>query len=139
MFGAMPTKTTPKRNPVGRPRKRHPGGRPRAVTEAVIQKLEAAFMMGCTDREACLAADIAPSTLYAYCEQNPAFSERKETLKENPVMLARSVVLEAIRDDRDVQAAQKVLDRKEGSKVAVTGANGGPLQIAEVKRTIVDP
>jgi hypothetical protein len=103
-----------------------------------VQKLEQAFLMGCTDMEACLAADISPRTLYTYCEQNPEFSQRKEVLKQNPVMLARGVVLEAIRDDRDVTAAQKLLDRKEGSKVAVTGANGGPLQITEIKRTITD-
>jgi hypothetical protein len=114
------------------------GGRPTKFTPDTIAKLEAAFLLGCTDREACLAADVHPSNLYRYCEENPDFRERKEMLKDNPVMLARSVIVNALKDN-DVQAAQKVMDRREGSKVAVTGADGGPLQIQEVRRTVVDP
>lgn len=132
MFAAMPASTTPKR------KRKSNAGRPPVVTPAVVQKLEQAFLMGCTDAEACLFADIAPRTLYAYCERNEEFAQRKEVLKQNPVMQARSVVLDAIKIDRDVAAAQKLLDRKEGSKVALTGADGGPV-VTEVVRKIVRP
>lgn len=114
------------------------GGRPTKMTPARVQKLEQAFLMGCTDREACLFADIALNTLYAYCDKHPEFSQRKETLKTNPVMKARGVVLEAI-EDKDLGAAQELLKRKEGSKVALTGADDGPVRIQQVERTIVDP
>lgn len=114
------------------------GGRPTVMTEDVIRKLEDAFLMGCTDTEACLYASIVPSTLYKYQESNPEFTERKETLKQNPFMQARRVTLDALRDD-DRGMAIKVLDRKEGSKLAVTGADGGPIEVREVERTIIDP
>ena len=94
--------------------------------------------MGCPDTEACLYANIAPSTMYLYASSNPEFSERKETLKQNPFMKARGVLLDAL-NDGDISTAHKVIDRKEGSKLAVSGPNGGPVQITEIKHTIVDP
>lgn len=112
------------------------GGRPTVMTEAVIAKLEEAFLLGCTDQEACFAAGIVPSTLYRYAEANPEFSERKETLKQNPVYKARNLILTAIQDG-DTASAHKVIDRKEGGKIAVTGADGGPIEIARIERVIV--
>jgi hypothetical protein len=106
------------------------------MTPDTIQKLEQAFLMGCTDREACLFADISQQTLYNYCEKNPEFIERKERLKDNPVMRARKVVLDAIVDEKSLVAAQELLKRKEGSKVALTGADGGPI-VTQVVRKIV--
>lgn len=114
------------------------GGRPTKMTEAVLLKLDEAFLMGCTDREACLFADISPSTLYKYAEENPEYSERKETLKQNPFMLARKVQLNDLTEGNS-QIAQKVLDRRDGSKVALSGADGGPIQIARIERVIVSP
>jgi hypothetical protein len=108
------------------------------VTEAVLRKLEDAFLLGCTDAEACLAADIAPSTLYKYCEENPRFSERKETLKQNPLWKARGVVMDAIKAG-DLNAAQELLKRKEGSKVALTGADGGAIATKTVVEFVNAP
>lgn len=90
--------------------------RPTVMTPEIIKKLEEAFLCGCTDVEACLFADIAPSTLYDYQQKNPEFSERKETLKSNPVLKARKVVLNALADN-DIMTAHKVIERKEGTKV----------------------
>ena len=98
------------------------------MTEPVIAKLEAAFLLGCTDQEACFAAGIVPSTLYRYAEANPEFSERKETLKQNPIYKARNLILSAI-EGGDTASAHKVIDRKEGSKVAVSGPEGKPLTL----------
>jgi len=103
-------------------------GRPSVVTPDAILKLETAFLMGCTDQEACLAADISMSTLYLYGQKNPEFSDRKELLKQNPVYKARGVVLESLHLG-DINTAHKVIDRKEGSKLAVTGADSGPVQV----------
>ena len=94
------------------------GGRPSVMTAETIQKLEKAFLMGCPDKEACLYAEIAPSTLYAYQQENPEFTERKDTLKQNPFMKARGVILDAL-EDGDKFTAHKVIDRKEGSKLAI--------------------
>lgn len=86
------------------------GGRPTVFTEDVLNKLEHAFSMGCTDREASCYADIDVRTLYKYQEKNPEYVHRKEQLKENPVMLARMTVVENLVEDSDL--AMKFLERK---------------------------
>ena len=92
--------------------------RPTKMTPAVIAKLDHAFAMGCSDLEACMYADISQATLYRYQEDNVKFRERKEVLKSNPIMMARSVLIDALRDG-DVNTAHKMIDRKEGSKVSM--------------------
>lgn len=81
------------------------------MTKEVLAKLEEAFAWGCTDREACLWADIADKTLYLYQEKHPEFIQRKEALKETPVLLARKTVVNGIKKgDRTLSLAY--LDRK---------------------------
>ena len=108
-------------------------GTPTVVTPEVLAKLETAFLMGCTDVEACLYSEIAPSTLYLYQQREPSFTERKEVLKSNPFMKARQVLLAAL-EGGDVLTAHKMIDRKEGSKVALTGLNGGPV----ITKTVIE-
>jgi len=57
--------------------------RPTKFTDELVEKLEAAFLMGFTDAEACLYADIDKQSLYNYCEKHPEFSTRKEELKKS--------------------------------------------------------
>lgn len=104
-------------------------GRPTKMTDEVIRLLLDAYSWGCTDREACCFAGIVPSTLYKYCEENPEFTERKETLKDQPVMKARKIIKAAL-DDSDLNTANRVVDRKEGQKIKaeLTGADGGPIE-----------
>lgn len=90
--------------------KKNKGGRATVMTPEVIEKLEEAFLLGCTDVEACLAADIAPATLYNYQEKHPEFLERKEQLKQNPVYKARKTVVNAI--TKDPRLAMDYLSRK---------------------------
>ena len=106
------------------------GGRPTVMTDEVIRKLEVAFVAGCSDLEACCYADIGKSTLYDYCENNPSFSERKETLKNQPTLKAKLIIDEALTTG-DLNTAHRVIDRKEGSKVKqeITGSNGGPVEL----------
>ena len=95
-------------------------GRPTKMTPETMQKLEQGFLLGCTDLEACLYAGISPRTLYNYQEDNPDFVQRKEMLKSNPVMKARKVILDSL-ERGDVATANKVIDRKEGSKLNLKG------------------
>lgn len=81
---------------MGRKPKKHPGGRPTVFTESVILKLEQAFALGCSDREACFYAGVATTPFYEYCKKNPKFRERKELLKESPILAARQSVLDGI-------------------------------------------
>lgn len=86
-------------------------GRPKAITADVLQKLEHAFSLGCSDTKACLYAGIAPATLYNYQNENPDFIERKAALKEQQVLKARSVVDNAL-NIGDVATARWLLERK---------------------------
>lgn len=86
-----------------------PGGRPTVVDEVTLQKLEEAFSLGCTDLEACLFANISKSTLYNYQNEHPEFVERKEDLKEKPVLKARTAVVKSLDDPNH---AFKYLERK---------------------------
>lgn len=86
-------------------------GRPTVMTKETLEKLEYAFSLGCTDKSACLYADISPDTLYEYQKKNPEFTERKAALKEQQVLKARSVVDNAL-NTGDVATARWLLERK---------------------------
>ncbi len=100
------------------------GGRPTKMTPEVIQKLEDAFTWGCTDLEACCYADISKTALYEYCQKNNEFAERKETLKNQPLMKSRRIINQAL-DDNDLNTANRVVDRKEGQKIKQDITSGG--------------
>jgi hypothetical protein len=93
------------------------GGRPTKMTPETVKKLEEAFLMGCSDLEACLFADISKQTLYTYQEKHPEFSDRKKILKENPVMEARKSVLRDMKKDGNL--ALKYLERKRKAEFSV--------------------
>ena len=105
--------------------------RPTVMTPEVIAKLEEAFAWGCTDIEACLWANIATPTLYLYQEKHPEFIERKEALKENPVLLARKSVVRQLQ--RDGKLAMDYLSRKKKDEFSnrneLTGKDGESLGV----------
>ncbi len=86
------------------------GGRPTIMTPTVVKKLEDAFKLGCSDIEACFAANISKQTLYNYQEKYPEFIDRKSSLKENPTFIARKSVVQGLQSDPHL--ALKYLERK---------------------------
>jgi len=104
-------------------------GRPSVMTADVIRKLEDAFSIGASDREATFYAGIAMSTLYDYQTAHPEFVERKEALKEKPIMLARQTVVKAI--TTDPKMAMEYLKAKKrdefASRQELTGKDGAEL------------
>lgn len=86
-------------------------GRPTVMTSETIGKLEYAFSLGCSDKDACLYADINPDTLYEYQKKNPGFSERKAALKNQQVLKARMAIDNAL-NIGDVTTARWLLERK---------------------------
>lgn len=86
-------------------------GRHTVMTQDVVNKLEQAFSMGCSDLEACLHAGISKQTLYDYQAKNPKFVDRKEQLKEKLVLKARTVIAEAL-NRKDENTAKWYLERK---------------------------
>ncbi|MDD5527766.1 MAG: hypothetical protein PHO56_02200 [Patescibacteria group bacterium] len=77
--------------------KRDKRGRPTVMTKQTLDKLRVAFKFGCPDEEACIYAGIDPQTLYTYCKKYPDFSSEKEELKQSPVLIARSTVVNALK------------------------------------------
>lgn len=86
------------------------GGRPTKMTPETVKKLDDAFLLGCTDEEACFYAEISKQTLYNYQDANPEYVDRKERLKQNPFFKARQSILSGITDSADI--ALKFMERK---------------------------
>jgi len=119
-------------------KKKSNAGRPTVMTEATIQKLEQAFVNDFTDAEACLYADIKPSTLYLYQKNNPEFLEKKELLKNSLSMKAKTEVARKIsKGDKDT--IKWWLERRRKAEFStreeVTGANGEPLTVTVTRKT----
>lgn len=104
------------------------------MTPETIAKLEEAFAWGCTDREACLWADISPALLYKYQDTHPQFVDRKNDLKETPVLLARKTVVKAIqKGDRTV--AMQYLERKKKDEFSTKTEND--IRVKELPKPIL--
>lgn len=91
--------------------KKNSVGRPRAITPKKLEKLEEAFKLGCTNREACFYADVAESTFYDFLKEYPEYSDKIAMLKDYQKIKARYVVHKALeKGDRDM--AKWYLERK---------------------------
>ena len=107
------------------------------MTPEVVNKLEEAFAMGCTDLEACLFADISKQTLYNYQDAHPGFVDRKEELKETPVLKARQTILNNLEDP---QNAKWYLERKKKDEFAQqvnskhSGDKENPIYIQDLSK-----
>lgn len=110
-------------------------GRPTVMTETMIGKLEMLFAKGLTDREACLIADISPSTLYDYCNENPEFAERKETLKQHPTAKARLNLTEAI-EKGDADLSKWWLERKAKDEFSTKQTIDGDIKVTRLEDLI---
>lgn len=81
------------------------------MTQETIDKIEYVFAMGGTDIEACLYADISHQALYDYQEKHPEFTERKNKLKQTPLLRARTTIVKSL--ESDVNSAWKYAERKD--------------------------
>ncbi len=86
-------------------------GRPRTITAKKLDQLKEAFMMGCTNREACFYADVAESTFYDFLKEYPEFSEKIDMWKTYEKIKSRMVVHKAL-DRGDKEMAKWYLERK---------------------------
>lgn len=111
-------------------------GRPSKMTVEVVTKLEEAFAKGLSDREACLYAGISHETFYNYCEKHYDFRDRKELLKNTPILNAKMNVAEGI-ERGDKELSKWYLERKCKDEFSVKqdiGLNGKvvvPLFVGE--------
>lgn len=86
-------------------------GRKTLMTESTVKKLEEAFLMGMSDLEACLYADISKQTLYTYQDKNPEYADRKALLKESVAMKAKRNLAISI-EQGDTNDSKWYLERK---------------------------
>lgn len=86
-------------------------GRPTVMTPKKIGLLQHAFDIGATDEEACVSAQISPSTLYNYQADNPDFLEEKKARKLKPVLLAKETIYNALLAG-DINITKWYLERK---------------------------
>ncbi|MDR1169087.1 MAG: hypothetical protein LBK53_09415 [Heliobacteriaceae bacterium] len=86
-------------------------GRPTVFNDSVLSKLQHAFALACSDRDACFYAGISPEALYDYQRENPEFIQKKYALKLNPVFKAKKVIDIAL-DIGDKDIAKWYLERK---------------------------
>lgn len=98
-------------------------GRPTVMTDEILLKLEAAFCMGCTDKEACQFAGIGLATLYNYQKDHPEFLEEKDLWKENPILKARMTVYTSM--GFNAELAMKFLERKKRDEFATRQEHTG--------------
>ncbi len=71
-------------------------GRPTVMTPEVLNKLQLAFCIDATDKEACAFAGISEKTLYNYQRKNPDFLQQKQAWKSMMILKARQSVFNAI-------------------------------------------
>lgn len=103
----------------------------------------AAFSFGCTDKEACIHADITERQLYYYQETHPEFVSTKALLKEKPVLKARKTIVDGLDKDEN---ARWYLERKRkeefSPKMILTGTFvGGRLpeeQVEEIDKILAE-
>lgn len=106
-------------------------GRPVVITPSTLRKLEEVFALGGTDEEACLFGGIGKTTLYEFQKKNPEFQERKEALKQSPILKARKAVIEAFEDNPDL--ALKFLERRKKDEFSprTEQTHSGQVQVTE--------
>lgn len=96
----------------------------------VIRKLETAWAIGCSDGEAALFAGISKASLCEFLQGHPEIAERKELLKEQPVLQARMTLFNSIKKG-DGKLAISYLERARKKEFCTrqeqTGPDGVPL------------
>lgn len=115
-------------------------GRPKAIDDETLTKLEQAFAIGCTDEEAACFADINVRTLYRYCQENPEFAERRDVLKQKPVLKARATIDKNLHDPDVAKWLLEKKKRNEFGKVSeVIIKNEDFSKIPDVVELIKNP
>lgn len=104
-------------------------GRPTVMTELTLKKLEEAFAYGASDNEACFYADISHQTLYDYQKKHPEFIERKEALKERPILTARQTVIDNLSDTKNAQWYLERKRKKEFGPNLIVDSGENPIRV----------
>jgi hypothetical protein len=134
---------------MSRPCKNNPTGAeaPRKQTPEVMALLRHAFAIGATNIQACKSAGIGEATLYEWINRDPKLAEEIERLKNEPILMAKKAVVEAISSDivtakwylekkcKDEFGSRTEIDHtsKDGSMTPATTINVAKLSTAALK------
>ncbi len=112
-------------------------GRPSQVTPEALNKLEQAFSIGTSDKEACIFAGISEEALYYHQRKYPEYVKRKELLKEKPLLKARITVVNSLHDP---DHAEWYLERKSKDEFSTRSnlALSGRLEVEESINKIIE-
>lgn len=116
-------------------------GRPRKINPETLSKLEYAYSLGCSDREAALYANIGYSTLTAYLSNNPDFKERRECLKDSMIIKALESNKRLLEDGDPIQTRWYLERRKREDFTLSQDINinaSGSLSIEDRKQALHD-
>lgn len=106
-----------------------------------LLKLEQAFAIGCTDKEACSYAEITENQLYYYENTiNTDFRVRKQELKVKPILKAKQTVVKALDEP---EHAKWYLERKKkdefSNRQEITGRDGEDMKLNVIVYGNEDP
>ena len=87
------------------------GGENMVMTDAVVRKFDEAFMMGLSDRQACVYVGIPYSTFTTWLERNESYRTKKEELKENPKIWTKLNIVKALKEG-DLETSKWYAERK---------------------------
>ncbi len=114
-------------------------GRPTVMTPETIAKLEQVFALGGTDLEAIFYAGISKDALYDYQNKHPDFTERKEALKQTPVLKARQTIVKGLdQDDNARWFLERKLKAEFASRTELTGKDGERLIMSKEEKEMID-
>mgnify|MGYP001576480120 CR=1 FL=1 len=82
------------------------------ITEAIIEKLEAAFSIDATDGEACAYAQISEASYYGHMKSDQTFADRMAAAKYMSILRVKKVVSRVIQEG-DGKLALKFLELRQ--------------------------
>ena len=88
-----------------------------------LTKLEEAYRLGCTDKEACSLAGISERQLYYFQTKYPEFVSKKQLWQQDPTLRARRAIVASLDDP---QMALKYLERKRKEEFGISTQVGMP-------------
>lgn len=70
------------------------------LTDETVRKLETAFALGCTVKDACIFGGISRDSYYRWIREDPSLSDRFEQLQMEPILKARKTIIDNLDNPR---------------------------------------
>jgi len=100
--------------------------------QTVLSKLETVWALDGTAREAALYADISEGALNRYLAMHPQIRERRDRLKEKPVLQARQSVVKGLEGDPDLALKYLKCKRSDEFSEKIKQEHSGEVAAVEI-------